>query len=89
MKSIISYFGCGSYIARDNNDFGEFVVVKFSDITEKIIPFFDKYKIAGVKYQDYQDFKKVIELMKNKDHLTLEGMEIISKIKAGMNKGRK
>jgi hypothetical protein len=85
MKSLISYFGCGSYVARrGNNKFSEFIVVKFSDIIEKIIPFFDKYKIAGVKNKDYQDFKKVAELIKNK-----EGMEIIYKIKAGMNKGIK
>lgn len=70
MESLISYLGCGYYVVRDDKDFGEFVVTKFSDITEKIIPFFDKHKIIGVKSQDYHDFKKVAELMKNKAHLT-------------------
>jgi predicted GTPase len=65
-----------------------FIVKQFSDITEKIIPFFDKYKIVGIKSQDYQDFKKVAELMKNKAHLTSEGFDLICKIKEGMNKGR-
>jgi hypothetical protein len=30
----------------------------------------DKYKIVGVKLQDYLDFKKVADLMRTKDHLT-------------------
>ena len=40
------------------------------------------------KYQDYQDFKKVAQLMSNGDHLTAEGIKIIYKIKAGTNTGR-
>ena len=49
---------------------------------------FDKYKIIGVKFQDYQDFKKVALLMEKKAHLTSEGLEKICLIKAGMNSGR-
>lgn len=30
--------------------------------------------IVGVKSQDYQDFKKVAQLMKNGYHLTAEGL---------------
>lgn len=86
IKSFVSYFGCGRYFPR--KDFGEFIVTKFKDITEKIIPFFDKYKIIGVKSQDYADFKKVGILMENKAHLTPEGLDQIRKIKNGMNKGR-
>ena len=66
-----------------------FVVRKLSDITNIIIPFFDKYPIFGVKAKDFEDFKKVAELMKNKAHLTPEGLEKIRLIKAGMNRGRK
>ena len=65
-----------------------FTVSKFSDITEKIIPFFKKYPILGVKALDFADFCKAAELMKNKAHLTKDGLEQIRKIKAGMNRGR-
>ena len=58
-------------------------------MNDKVIPFFSKYKIQGVKYLDYLDFVKVAELMKNKAHTTAEGVDIIWKIKANMNKGRK
>jgi hypothetical protein len=63
-------------------------VVNFSDITEKIIPFFDKYPIQGNKSLDYYDFKKVANIIKNKEHLTSEGFNNIINIKSGMNRGR-
>jgi hypothetical protein len=43
MKSIIGYLGCGRYMPSLGLNHGNFVVEKFSDISEKIIPFFDKY----------------------------------------------
>jgi hypothetical protein len=88
IKSFKNYLDCGIYTEYSTHNFVKFVVTRFSDITEKIIPFFDKYKIVGVKSQDYQDFKKVACLMKNKAHLTSEGLDKIRKIQAGMNKGR-
>ena len=53
-----------------------------------IIPFFDKYPIIGMKALDFADWCKTAELMKNKAHLTPQGLEEIKKIKQGMNKGR-
>ena len=55
----------------------------------KIIPFFDKYSIVGVKSKSYEDFKQVALIVKDKKHLTLEGFNLIKNIKEGMNKLRK
>jgi len=66
----------------------QFTVTKFSDICDKIIPFLEKYPLQGAKLLDYADFKKAVEIMKNKGHLTKEGLEEICKIKVGMNRGR-
>jgi hypothetical protein len=88
MRSLEEYLNCGNYQPSANRDAGDFVVTKFSDIDEKIIPFFKKYQILGVKASDFADFCKVAQLMKNKDHLNQEGLEEIRKIKAGMNRGR-
>jgi len=49
MKSLVSYLGCGSYHPSKGRDCGEFVVTGFSDNVEKIIPFFQKYKLHGSK----------------------------------------
>ena len=86
MKSLIEYLNCG--IVYKYRDAFDYVVTKFTDIETKIVPFFQKYPIQGVKSLDFQDFCKVVELIKEKRHLTKEGLEQISKIKAGMNQGR-
>ena len=65
-----------------------FQVTKFSDIVNIIIPFFDKYPIQGQKALDFEDFKKVANLMKTNDHLSIKGFEKILKIKEGMNNNR-
>ena len=88
MKSLVDFFDCGRYSHRLNKDAGDFVVTNFSDISEKIIPFFDKYPLEGSKNLDFRDFCKIAEIVKSKDHLTVSGLEKIRLIKAGMNRGR-
>nr|YP_010146936.1 hypothetical protein K4014_mgp31 [Cyclocybe aegerita]QQP21445.1 hypothetical protein [Cyclocybe aegerita] len=64
-------------------------IAKFTDIKDKIIPFFDKYPIEGVKSLDFEDFKKVCKLIENKKHLTPLGIKAILDIKLNMNQNRK
>jgi hypothetical protein len=59
-----------------------------SDLTEKLIPFFDTYPILGIKALDYADFKLAVNLIEKKAHLTKDGLEKIKKIQSGMNRGR-
>ena len=87
MRSWIELLKCGKIFK--NREAFDFRVFKLSDILNIIIPFFKKYPILGMKALDFDDWCKVAELMKNKMHLTAEGLEEIRKIKAGMNKGRK
>ena len=87
IKSLIDFFGCGSLCKK--GDAFDFTITKFSNITDKVIPFFNKYSIIGVKLLDYLDWCKVVKLMENKSHLTKEGLEKIRGIKNGMNKSRK
>lgn len=63
-------------------------IKNYSDIVNKIIPFFYKYPLLGIKNLDFADFKKVAELMKNKEHLTYEGITKIIKIVERMNLDR-
>ena len=55
MKSFVEYFNCGSYRLRATTELGEYVVFNLSDIIEKIVPFFQKYKVRGIKLLDFQD----------------------------------
>ena len=88
MKSLVQYFDCGRYQDWSTRNSGEFRVHLFSDVFNKIIPFFQEYPIIGVKNLDYLEFCKVAKLMKEGCHLTEEGLNEIKLIKNGMNKGR-
>ena len=87
MHSLISFFDCGN-IFKDGNNF-ILRVTKFNDIENKVIPFFQNGPLLGVKSEDFKDFTLVASLVKQKEHLTAEGLEDICRIKSGMNKGRK
>jgi len=63
-------------------------ITKISEIVNTIIPFFDNYPIVGIKSLDFANFKKVADMVKNKEHLTLEGFNKILEIKSNMNQNR-
>lgn len=86
MRSIIDFFSCGN-LYKDGGNF-VFRVSKFEDISNKIIPFFQKYPIMGVKNGDFLDFCRAAVIIKNKNHLTPSGLDEICQLKTGMNKGR-
>lgn len=86
LNSIISYLNCGRLVKDSNKVI--FVVTKFSDIFEKIIPFFNKHLVEGEKFKDFTDWCKVAHIMKEKNHLTKEGLDQVILIKKGMNRGR-
>jgi len=88
MKYLNQYLNCGAYYPYPADKIGDFVVSNLLDIKEKIIPFFDKYSILGIKYLDYLDFKQAALLIDKKEHLTVEGSAKILALKAGMNRGR-
>jgi hypothetical protein len=88
MQSLTKFLDCGNATVRSNKLVCDFQISKFTDLTDKIIPFFDKYNLQGVKVKDFSDFCKVAELMQSKAHLTEEGLIQIRQIKAGMNRGR-
>lgn len=86
MKGLIEYFECGNIHLKKEKV--NFAVQKYSNLTDKIIPFFKKYPVIGEKSKDFADFCKVAELMKTKTHLTQEGLDQIRLIKVGMNRSR-
>jgi hypothetical protein len=86
LESFIYYLDCGRVVI--SKSLIVFVVTKFIDIDEKIIPFFKNYIIHGIKSLDFQDFCEVANLIKAKEHLTLKGLNKIKRIKMRMNRNR-
>jgi hypothetical protein len=53
MKYLSDYFECGQTYSYKN--YAKFKCYYFKDIYNKIIPFFLKYPILGVKSKDFKD----------------------------------
>jgi len=90
LKTIRDYLNCGiieTVSTRPNA--AKFVVYKFEDIICKIIPFFDKYGLHGIKKLDYYDFRRVASIIsKNKNKLDEKTFNEIKLIKSNMNTSR-
>ena len=65
MKRLVYYFNCGGYNITKRGEV-YYYVYKFTDIYEKIIPFFRQYPIVGIKALDFQDWCKVAEIIKTR-----------------------
>ncbi len=86
LRSFISFFGCGLFNYHGvNSKSGVFITRKFTDISDKIVPFFKNHEIRGIKRKDFEDWSKAVELIRAKAHLTEAGVEKIRGIKSGMN----
>jgi len=72
LQSIHSEFQCGAirYSRRDQNY--KFEVRSIKDLMKIVIPFFEKYPLLGIKNKDFQNFKKVCELVYTNQHRNKE-----------------
>nr|QCW06959.1 hypothetical protein [Drechslerella brochopaga] len=87
LENFISFLDCG-IVNSDNSNALKFIVTKFSDINEKIIPFLKITLILGVKFLDFDSWCQVAEIMKTKGHLIPKGLDNIMDIKLTMNSNR-
>lgn len=86
LEEIKNFFQCGSiYINRRYDNHKEniyrFCVRSFKDLDEKIIPFFKQNQLKTQKIKDFELFCKVVVMIKNRQHLTTEGLESIRQLK--------
>lgn len=52
----------------------------------KVIDYFDKHHLMSTKYINYLKWRKAYIIVQNKDHLSLQGLDKITKIKNTMNR---
>ena len=70
MNSLIKFFDCGKIDkAKTRPNLVNFRVTKFKDITQNIIPLFQKNPIKGVKAKDFADWCLWAYMIKEKKHL--------------------
>lgn len=78
--------GIGSIHLAKNRDMVNYSIDSIKDLNNLIL-YLDKYPLLTQKAADFLLLKKAVELVNNKAHLTLEGLEKIVNIKASMNLG--
>ena len=85
LESIRSYFELG-VIRKQGDKSVSYMLTSVADI-EVIINHFDKYPLLSQKLKDYVLFKQAFLIIKNKEHLTVEGVSKLVNIRASMNWG--
>jgi hypothetical protein len=76
MQSLKSYFKCGhisTLKAEEQTNCVRWRVRDITHIVEIIIPFFEKHKLKTKKGIEFQRFRRLSLLLKEKTHLTEEG----------------
>jgi hypothetical protein len=86
LLQIQQYFGGIGSIGK-SDDMVFYSISSAKDLINIIIPHFDKYNLLTQKAADFLLFKSIVDLIINKNHLTIEGLHQIINIKAAMNLG--
>jgi hypothetical protein len=63
------------------------MVRSLEQISNVIIPHFEKYPLITQKLGDYLRFKEVVGIIQRKEHLTRQGLDKIVALKANLNLG--
>jgi len=79
LYALKSYFGCGTVIELSAEAFE--YRVRGRNLNVVIIPFFKKHKLITFQRVYFMRFCKVLHMVNKEDHLTLEGLARIRKIK--------
>ena len=86
MESISKFLDAGKVYKYGTQPAVVLTVFSYSDITNKIIPFFDT--LGGLKLKNYIDWCKAAKIMQDGLHHTTQGLDSIKEIKSGVNRGR-
>jgi len=87
LKCIQAYFNCKGSLIKHGEDSLQYVITSVDQLFTLVVPHFDNYPLVSKKYADYLLFRKAVLLIRNKEHLTVEGIQEIVSIKASMDKG--
>lgn len=86
LELLLKFFGVGG-IKQQGKDRVQYMVTSVKDLMEVIIPHLEKFPLITQKQADFILFKQVVNLMYNKEHLTIEGFQKILNLKASINLG--
>ena len=88
LYALKEFWGAG--VVRVNHEYRyELRIRDIAALSEKVIPFFEKYQLQTQKRFDFMKFKKIISWMHDQKHLSREGIIRIIAVAAQMNRRQK
>lgn len=89
LHEIQKYFDCGSVVIDNKNtDTKKYHVSSLTSILNVIMPHFEKFPCITSKHLNFLDWKEIALIMERKEHLSVEGFNLILKITNQMNSKR-
>ena len=90
LEDLVRFFGCGKVYGNRRNDnhredLSRYVVQRFSDLRDIIVPFFQEHPLRTAKRENFAKFAEIIRLMELRKHLSVEGIIEIAEIAQTMN----
>ncbi len=89
LDELIPFFQCGYVKANHRTNPKDvtyvYVVRDRNDLTEKIIPFFERYPLKTEKANDFRLFARIVRMMINNNHRTDPGVKQIITLAYQMN----
>ena len=90
LHDLKQFFGCGDvFINRRHDNHREhlyrYSVRNLKHLSNRILPFFESNPLRTAKVEEFRKFAIVVRMMRNRSHLTQEGLIRIAKIAETMN----
>lgn len=84
------FFGCGKIFVNNrydnhNENIYRYCVRSKIELSERIIPFFEKNQLKTAKKEDFNFFSKIIAMMNENEHQKFSGIKKIAKLIEKMN----
>ena len=86
IRNLQSFFG-GIGTITTTAKVARFSIVGLNDIINFVLPHFDNFPLQSVKWIEFKLWRSCVIIMKNKGHLTLEGIKEIFALKSALNYG--
>ena len=90
LELIRDFLGCGKIYRNQRNDnhredLMSYQVSRWHELRDVVVPFFDANPLRTAKREDFENFKKILNLMDVRRHLTFDGLREIAEIVQTMN----
>jgi len=87
LENIKHTLGVGNIYYNSNDKTYKFKVSNINELINVIIPHFKKYYLITQKHIDFELFSNIVTMVKNKEHLTIQGLQKIVNLKVTLNLG--